>query len=131
MAPRSVAALVLLALLAVASVAQAVGPLDGVYALTATAEDTDPYLLYLVVLQNGAAVGIAFLDPVFGEYFYGFGTLDAEQRLQGTLSYGDGLEAGSFNLRLLGATVEGSATLYASPFAFSGPKVLLSSPPSL
>jgi hypothetical protein len=77
MALRSVAALILLALLAVASVAQAVGPLDGVYALSVTAEDTDPYLMYLVVLQNGAAVGIAFLDPVFGEYFHGFGTLDA------------------------------------------------------
>jgi hypothetical protein len=119
---RALGALVLLAFLAVASAAAAIGPLDGLYPLTATAEGTDPYVLHLVVLQNGATVGIAFLDPFFGDYHYGFETLDAEQRLQGPLFFADGTEAGAFNLRFQGGSVEGSATLYNSPFAYSGAK---------
>jgi hypothetical protein len=122
-APRALAALALLAFLGIASLAQAAGPLDGVYTLNATAPDSDPFQMYLVVIQNGTVVGIAILDPLFGEYFYGFATLSAEQGLQGVLFYGDGLEAGSFNLRFQGTNVVGDATLFEFPFTFVGPKV--------
>jgi hypothetical protein len=124
MSPRQFAALVLLACLVIAGAAQAVGPLDGVYALTASdGEGTTPYPLHLVVIQNGTQVGVAFLDPFYGDYHFGFGTLDAQQRLQGPLFYGEGLAAGSFDLRFLAGGVQGSGVLYEFPFTYgSGPK---------
>jgi hypothetical protein len=127
MTPRLLAALVLLVCLAITGAAQAVGPLDGVYALTASdGEGTTPYALHLVVIQNGDQVGIAFLDPDYADYHYGFGTLDAEQRLQGALFFADGSQVGTFSLRFVGARAEGSQALsYGEGYTstLSGPKV--------
>lgn len=124
MTSRQLAALVLLVCLVFAGVAQAAGPLDGVYGLTASdGEGTTPYTLHLVVIQNGNQVGIAFLDPYFTDYHYGFGTLDAQQRLQGTLFFADGFEAGSFDLVFAGGGAQGSGVLYEGPFTYTGPKV--------
>ena len=120
---RFLGLLLLLALIAVPGSALAVGPLDGSYQVTLTAEDFGSSTMYIVVLQNDTTVGMAFLDTI-GLWFYGSGPLDAQQHVKGPiLDFAqDNLEVGQFDLRFPG---DGSVTgtmidQFDFPFVVSG-----------
>ena len=122
-APRSLAALVLLALvLGLAGLAMAAGDLDGFYFLTMSAANIDPFTLVLSVTHNGQQIVVLFLDPLDSSVVYGLGVLTAEQQAAGPLFFGDGLDAGAFSVRLQGPTATGTATLFEVQFSFSGSK---------
>ena len=122
-APRSLAALVLLALVVgVASLAMAAGPLDGFYVLTLSGEGIDPFTLVLTVAQNGQQIVVLLLDPPASSWLYGLGELNAEQQVQGPLFFGDGLNAGQFSVRFQGPSVTGTATLFEAQLSLSGNK---------
>ena len=121
-APRSLAALVLLTLLGTASVGLAAGALDGAYVLTGTGPDMDPVTLALMVTQNGSQVGIALLDPLDSSWTYLIGGLNADQRVEGPLLFGDGLHAGNLSVQFQGSNVTGTVTLFEVEFNVSGSK---------
>lgn len=124
--PRCVTALVLLALTALAGPTWAAGSVGGSYAATVVPADPDfePFTLYLVLLQNGNEVALALLEPELGEWTYGFGTLDAENRVAGTIiDPTENTEAGQFNFRLSeDGTVTGSINYFDTPGTLSGRK---------
>jgi hypothetical protein len=124
---RLLVLLLLLALVAVAGPAWAVGPLDGSYEINVTGEEVTPFKQYLVVLQNGNQFGMALLEPEFGLFYYGFGTLDDQQHVTGPIldaSYPEDPVVGQFDLRFFqDGTVTGTITnLFEPPFSVSGGK---------
>ena len=118
------AGLILLVLTAVAAPVWAAGPLDAGFQLTLTAETGESFVVYLVMMHNDAQAGFALLDPELGEWYYGFGTLDGNQRMTGALFYFDTVETGQFDLRFQNGTVTGTITFVFVdvPFAVSGSK---------
>jgi hypothetical protein len=116
---RLLAALALLALVLVGTPVWAVDPLAGAYSLTATGEGVE-FPLYLVVVQNETTVGFAVLDPLIADWFYGSGTLDAQQRMTGPLLYADSSEAGQFDLQFGSGSVSGALTIFGVPLVVSG-----------
>jgi len=122
-ARRSLAALVVVALLGVAGLGMAVGPLDGAYVVTGTGTDMDPVTFALMVTQNGTQIGIALLDPLDSSWTYLIGVLGADQRVDGPLLFGDGLQAGSLSVRFQDAGVAGTVTLFEVQFNVNGSKV--------
>ena len=123
-ARRSLAALVALAVLGVASLAMAAGPFDGAYVVTGTGTDMDPVTFALMVTQNGTQIGIALLDPLDSSWTYLIGVLGADQRVAGPLLFGDGLQAGSLSVRFQDSDVTGTVTLFEVQFDVNGSKVL-------
>jgi hypothetical protein len=123
-APRTLAALVVVAVLGVAGFAHAAGPLDGAYLLTATGTDMDPVTLVFVVTQNDSQIGIALLDPLDSSWTYLIAGLSADQRVDGPLLFGDGLQAGSVSVRFQESIVTGSVTLFEVQFNVTGSKML-------
>ena len=121
--PRSLVALVLLAVAGLALPAMAAGPLDGAYALTATSAGAAGNDLFMVVLQSESTLVILFLDPLDSSWTFGAGTLNADQQVEGALNFGDFLEAGTFRIRFQGGTVTGTITLYAFPQSVTGTKI--------
>ena len=122
---RLLVLLLLLALVAVAGPAWAVGPLDGSYEINVTGEEVAPFKQYLVVLQNGNQFGMALLDPEFAVWYYGFGTLDDQQRVTGPVldpAFPEDPQAGHFDLRFQDGTVTGTITFFDFPFSVSGGK---------
>lgn len=122
-ARQSLAALVVVALLGVAGFATAAGPLDGAYVVTGTGTDMDPVTFALMVTQNGTQIGIALLDPLDSSWTYLIGGLDADQRVDGPLLFGDGLQAGSLSVRFQGSDVTGTVTLFEVQYDVNGSKV--------
>lgn len=123
--PRFVTVLLLLALMALAGSAWAVGPLDGSYQTTVTFPDSESFTLYVVVIQNDSLqpnLGVAFLDP-FGLWTYGFGTLDAQNHVTGPiLDPFDGTELGQFDFLFQNGFVSGTLTQFGEVLALSGPR---------
>ncbi len=124
MGRSALAAALLLAALCVAAPAHAAGPLDGAYVLTGTGPDMDPVTLALMVTQNGPQIGVALLDPLDSSWTYLVAGLSADQRVEGPLLFGDGLQAGTLSLRFQGSTVVGTVTLFEVEFAVTGSKIL-------
>ncbi len=123
MARDLLVALVVLAALGLAGPAMAAGPLDGAYALTGGGGETATVTMFMVVLQNDTTVVVAVLDPLDSSWTFGSGTLNASQQVAGTLFFGDVLEAGSFQVRFQGSSVNATITLYEFPIAFTGAKI--------
>ena len=121
--PRSLVALLLLAVAGLALPATAAGPLDGAYALTASSAGAAGNDLFMVVLQNESTVVILILDPLDSSWTFGVGTLDADGQAEGALSFGDFLEAGAFRIRFQGGTVTGTITLYQFAQSVAGTKI--------
>jgi hypothetical protein len=121
-----VTALLLLALTAVAAPAWAAGPLDGSYAATVVPAGGgfEPFTLYVVVLQKGSELGVTLLEPQLGDWTYGFGPVDAENRLRAAIfDPTDGTEAGQIDVRFLqDGTVTGSITYFDTPGTLNGVK---------
>jgi hypothetical protein len=121
-----VTALLMLALTAVAAPAWAAGPLDGSYTATVVPAggEFEPFTLYLVVLQKGSELGVALLEPQFGDWTYVFGPVDADNRLRAAITDPtDGTEAGQLDVRFLqNGTVTGSITYFDTPGTLSGIK---------
>jgi hypothetical protein len=120
-APRSLGALVLVTVLGAAGLVLAAGALDGAYVLTGTGPD--PVTLALMVTQTGSQVGIAVLDPLDSSWTYLVGDLTADQRVEGPLLFGDGLQAGSLSVRFQGSNVTGTVTLFEVEFSVSGSRI--------
>ena len=123
MTARRLAVLAALALLGVAGLAVAAGPLDGVYVVTGTGTGMDPVTFALMVTQTGTRIGVALLDPLDNSWTYLIGPLDADQRVDGPLLFGDGLQAGSLSVRFQGADVTGTVTLFEVRYDVSGSKL--------
>jgi len=121
--PRSLVALMLLAVAGLAQPAMAAGPLDGAYALTASSAGAADVDLFLLVLQNESTVVVVVLDPLDSSWTFGSGTLNADQQVEGALHFGDFLEAGTFGVRFQGAGVTGTITLYELPLSVTGTKI--------
>jgi hypothetical protein len=119
--PRFWAMLILLVLVAMSGPVGAVGPLDAVYSVTLTFE-TQSFTMFLVAIQNDTQIGFALLDPDIPDWYYGFGALDAQQRMTGLLFYGDSTEVGQFDLRFQSGTVMGTVTIFEVPLTASGGK---------
>ena len=123
MTARRLAVLAALALLGVAGLAVAAGPLDGVYVVTGTGPDMDPVTFALMVTQTGTQIGIAVLDPLDSSWTYLIGGLDADQRVDGPLLFGDGLQAGSLSVRFQGSDITGTVTLFEVQYNVNGNKI--------
>jgi hypothetical protein len=112
---RFATALLVLARLAVATAAGAVGPLDGSYQVSVPIPGYDPLTWYIVVLQNDAQspnFGFALLEPEFGIWLYGFGQLSAQNHTTGPIiDPFDHSEIGQFNLQFGNGSVNGTITL--------------------
>jgi hypothetical protein len=115
------AMLILLVLVAMSGPVGAAGPLDAVYSVTLTFE-TQSFTMFLVAIQNDTQIGFALLDPDIPDWYYGFGALDAQQRMTGLLFYGDSTEVGRFDLRFQPGTVMGTVTILEFPLTASGGK---------
>jgi hypothetical protein len=120
--PRFWAMLILLVLVAMSGPVGAAGPLDAVYSVTLTFETGQSFLMFLVAIQNDTQIGFALLDPDIPDWYYGFGALDAQQRMTGLLFYGDSTEVGQFDLRFQSGTVMGTVTIFEFPLTASGGK---------
>jgi hypothetical protein len=112
----------ILALLAAAAPALAVGPQDGAYAVVESAPGSSNLQTTLVVLQEGTALGLALLFPE-GFWVYGSGTLSPSNQIQGTLFQADGTAYGSFNLSIAGGHVNGSIEEQGTTYSATGPRI--------
>jgi hypothetical protein len=65
------------------SVTQAAGPLDGAYFAVQSFPDGHQESGCVVVLQNGASIAFALLDPFTGWWSYAFGTLHLDGQIMG------------------------------------------------
>ncbi len=117
---RSLTALVVAVWLGATGLAAAVDTLDGAYLVTATGTDMDPVTLVFVVRQNDAQIGIAVLDPLDSSWTYLVAPLSADQRVDGPLLFGDGLQAGDLSVRFQGSSVTGTVTLFDVQFDVRG-----------
>ena len=99
--------------------ADAWGPYDGSYQLNLTTSGV-AYLVYLVVLQDGANIGVVFLAPSCSgtsiacvsptwNYGQGFPT-GAPGQYQGNTQAANGSVVGSFNLQFSGDSVTGTTS---------------------
>src|ERR1700675_197071 len=88
-----------LVLLAATAPALAAGPQDGAYAVVESAPGSSNLQTTLVVLQEGAALGLALLFPE-GFWVFGSGILSPSNQIQGSLFQADGSAYGSFNLSI-------------------------------
>ena len=112
----------ILALLAAAAPALAVGPQDGAYAVVESAPGSSNLQTTLVVLQEGTALGLALLFPE-GFWVYGSGTLSPSNQIQGTLFQADGTAYGSFNLSIPDGHVNGSIEEQGTTYSATGPRI--------
>jgi|KBSSwiStaDraftv2_1062776.scaffolds.fasta_scaffold984915_1 hypothetical protein len=112
----------ILALLAAAAPALAVGPQDGAYAVVESAPGSSNLQTTLVVLQEGTALGLALLFPE-GFWVYGSGTLSPSNQIQGTLFQADGTAYGSFNLSIADGHVNGSIEEQGTTYSATGPRI--------
>ena len=122
-APRSLPALVMLVLVALAGPAMAAGALDGAYALTGGGGSVASLEMFVLVIQNGGTVLLVVLDPVDSSWTFGTGTLNADQQVEGLLYFSDVLEAGEFRMRFQGPNVTGAMKLFEFSFGFTGTKL--------
>lgn len=130
-AQHSVSVLVRVILLALATTAallpvaaHAWGPYDGSYQLNLTTEGV-PYLVYLVVVQDGANIGVVFLAPscsgttiacLSPTWNYGQGLpTGAPGQYQGNTQAANGAVVGTFNLQFSGDSVTGTTTTPGYP----------------
>ena len=125
-APRSLLALVLLALVGFSS-PLAAGPLDGAYSLR-DAEDAASVAMFLVVLQTDNTAVVVVLDPLDSSWTFGSGRVDADQQVEGPLLFGDSLfgdslEAGHFRLRFQDSNVTGTIELFETSLGIKGTKI--------
>ena len=121
MTVRAVAIGILL-LIAATAPALAVGPHDGAYAIIESAPGSSDLQTTLVVLQQGAALGLALLFPE-GFWVYGSGTLSPSNQIQGTLFEADGNDYGSFNLTIVDGQVTGTIEEQGTTYNAAGPRI--------
>lgn len=112
----------ILVLLAATGPALAVGPQDGAYAVVESAPGSSDLQTTLVVLQEGTALGLAFLFPE-GFWVYGTGTLSPSNQIQGTLFQANGSAYGSFNLTIADGHVNGSIEEEGTTYSAAGPRI--------
>jgi hypothetical protein len=118
-----VVAIGMLMLLAATVPALAVGPQDGAYAVVESAPGSSDLQTTLVVLQEGTALGLAFLFPE-GFWVYGTGNLSPSNQIQGTLFQADGSAYGSFNLTVANGHVNGTIEEQGTTYSAAGPRIL-------
>jgi hypothetical protein len=125
--PRFATVLLLIALLAMAGSAGAIGPLDGSYEVTVNDPAFGDFKLYIVVLQNGlngVPFGMALLDPAGIFWTYGFGELSPENRVSGpifVLTPEGQEELGQFDLTFDEPNVSGTIIYFSDgPIPLSG-----------
>jgi hypothetical protein len=116
------ALVIMVALLPVA--ADAWGPYDGSYQLNLTTAGVS-YLVYLVVLQDGANIGVVFLAPYCSDptiacqsptWNYGQGLPTGQPgQYQGDTQAANGNVVGSFNFQFSGDSVTGTTTTFGYP----------------
>lgn len=112
----------ILVLLAATGPALAAGPQDGAYAVVESAPGSSDLQTTLVVLQEGTALGLAFLFPE-GFWVYGTGTLSPSNQIQGTLFQANGSAYGSFNLTIADGHVNGSIEEEGTTYSAAGPRI--------
>ena len=115
---------ILVAMLALAGPVGAGSSFDAGYQLTLKFETGESFVMYLVAIRNDSQVAFALLDPEFGDWYYGLGVLDAQQRVTGDIQYADSSKVGRFDLRLEPGTCTGTITLFDVPLTVSGPKFI-------
>ena len=112
----------ILALLAAAAPALAVGPQDGAYAVVESAPGSSDLQTTLVVLQEGTALGLALLFPE-GFWVFGSGTLSPSNQIQGNLFEANGSAYGSFNLTIANGHVSGTIEEQGTTYSAAGPRI--------
>ncbi len=117
-----VVAIGMLMLLAATAPALAVGPLDGAYAVVESSPGSSDLQTTLVVLQEGTALGLAFLFPE-GFWVFGTGTLSPSNQIQGSLFQADGSAYGSFNLTIANGHVNGTIEEQGTTYSATGPRI--------
>ena len=117
-----VVAIGMLMFLAATAPALAAGPQDGAYAVIESAPGSSDLQTTLVVLQEGTALGLAFLFPE-GFWVFGTGTLSPSNQIQGSLFQADGSAYGSFNLTIANGHVSGSIEEQGTTYSAAGPRI--------
>jgi hypothetical protein len=112
----------MLILLAATAPVLAVGPQDGAYAVVESLPGSSDLQTTLVVLQEGTALGLAFLFPE-GFWVFGSGTLSPSNQIQGTLFQADGSAYGSFNLTIANGQVNGTIEEQGTTYSATGPRI--------
>jgi hypothetical protein len=112
----------ILVLFAATAPALAVGPQDGAYAVVESSPGSSDLQTTLVVLQEGTALGLAFLFPE-GFWVYGTGVLSPSNQIQGSLFQADGTAYGSFNLTIADGRVSGSIEEQGTTYNAAGSRI--------
>ena len=112
----------ILVLFAATAPALAVGPQDGAYAVVESSPGSSDLQTTLVVLQEGTALGLAFLFPE-GFWVYGTGVLSPSNQIQGSLFQADGTAYGSFNLTIADGHVSGSIEEQGTTYNAAGQRI--------
>jgi len=117
-----IVAIGMLMLLAITAPAVAVGPQDGAYAVVESLPGSSDLQTTLVVLQEGTALGLAFLFPE-GFWVFGTGTLSPSNQIQGGLFEADGSAYGSFSLTIADGHVNGSIEEQGTTYSAAGQRI--------